>query len=180
MNQRNNSTCDFQVISFTDQINKSSYSPITSSHSTHPTCTPLVRLHHHVKSENQSVSISRRITSSGENPAQQSPKKNVKVWAICFEGSKSMRFPQVVRIECISCSGFSLVHPVYQKPARGGHMSISWRVFDFGGGPLGGSVRREKKGPGTLFRYYSGVDEFGGRNFVVLWIPRPGPRCQET
>ena len=152
MDQRNNSTCEFQVISFIDQINKSSYSSITSSLSTHETCSPLVHLHHHVKSENQSVSISRRITSSGETPAQQSPKRMLRFWAICFEGSKSMRFPQVVRIECISCSGFSLVHPVYQKPARGGHMSNSWRVFDFGGGPLGGPLRREKKGPGTLFR----------------------------
>ena len=31
----------------------------------------------------------------------------------------------------------SLDHPVYQKPARGGHMSKSLRFFDFGGGPLG-------------------------------------------
>ena len=101
MNQRNNSTCDFQVISFIDQINKSSYSPITSSHSTHPTCTPLVRLHHHVKSENQSVSISRRITSSGETPAQQSPKKNVKVLGYLLRG---------VEVDEVSASLSNRVH----------------------------------------------------------------------
>ena len=28
----------------------------------------------------------------------------------------------------------SLDHPVYQKPARGGHMSKSLRFFDLGGG----------------------------------------------
>ena len=39
----------------------------------------------------------------------------------------------------------SLDHPVYQKPARGGHMSKSLRFFDFGGGSAGGSPTERKK-----------------------------------
>ena len=43
-------------------------------------------------------------------------------------------FDEVSRIECICHSVVSVHHPVYQKPARGGHMSKSLRFFDLGGG----------------------------------------------
>ena len=152
MNQRNNSTCDFQVISFIDQINKSSYSSITSSHSTHETCTPLVRLHHHVKSENQSVSISRRITSSGETPAQQSPKKNVKVLGYLLRG---------VEVDEVSASRSNRVHfwfwfffgssCVSKTSSRRSHVKFL-KGFWLRRGSAGGSPTERKKGPGTLFR----------------------------
>ena len=150
MNQRNNSTCDFQVISFIDQNNKSSYSPITSSHSTHPTCTPLVRLHHHVKSENQSVSISRRITSSGETPAQQSPKKNVKVLGYLRRG---------VEVDEVSASRSNRVHFLFwfffgsscvsKTSSRRSHVNFL-KGFRLRRGSAGGSRTERKKGARDL------------------------------
>ena len=59
---------------------------------------------------------------------------------------------EVGRIACLGYSVVSLHHPVYQKQARGAHMSKSLSFFDFGWGPLGGLLRREKNVPGTLFR----------------------------
>ena len=152
MNQRNNSTDDFQVISFTNQINKSSYPSITSSHSTHPTCTPLVRLHHHVKSENQSVSISRRITSSGENPAQQSPKKNVKVLGYLRRG---------VEVDEVSASRSNRVHFLFwfffgsscvsKTSSRRSHVNFL-KGFRLRRGVRWGVPHGEKKrGPGPCF-----------------------------
>ena len=150
MNQRNNWTCEFQAISFIDQINKSSYSPITSSHSTHPTCTPLVRLHHHVKSENQSVSISRRITSSGENPAQQSPKKNVKVLGYLRRG---------VEVDEVSASRSNRVHFLFwfffgsscvsKTSSRRSHVNFL-KGFRLRRGSAGGSRTERKKGARDL------------------------------
>ena len=150
MNHRNNSTCDFQVLSFTNQINKSSYPSITSSHSTHPTCTPLVRLHHHVKSENQSVSISRRITSSGETPAQQSPKKNVTVLGYLLRG---------VEVDEVSASRSNRVHFLFwfffgsscvsKTSSRRSHVNFL-KGFRLRRGSAGGFRTERKKGARDL------------------------------
>ena len=45
----------------------------------------------------------------------------------------------------------SLKHPVCENTARGGQTSKTFGFFEFRGGPLGGPLGREKKGPGTLF-----------------------------
>ena len=150
MNQRNNSTCEFQVISFIDQINRSSYSSITSSLSTHETCSPLVHLHHHVKSENQSVSISRRITSSGETPAQQSPKKNVKVLGYLLRG---------VEVDEVSASLSNRVHFLFwfffgsscvsKTSSRRSHVNFL-KGFRLRRGSAGGFRTERKKGARDL------------------------------
>ena len=58
---------------------------------------------------------------------------------------------EVGRIACLGYSVVSLHHPVYQKQARGAHISKSLSFFDFGLAPPGGLLRRNKNVPWTSF-----------------------------
>ena len=69
----------------------------------------------------------------------------------------------------------SLRHSVYQKPARGGHMSKSLRFFDFGGGPLGGPLRREKNGLGPCFVNIAAPRNLEAEILSFLEVSGPAP-----
>ena len=74
---------------------------------------------------------------------------------------------EVGRIACLVYSVVSLHHPVYQKQARGAHMSKSLSFLTSGGVCWGVSYGETKTCPGPCFVNID-VEDFGGWNFDVL------------